>query len=66
MTNLKENDTVYEIKFEITTSTLGGSMFGFDVEHNHIDEYEGTCVYQTKNEAIESAIKHLESLKDVF
>ena len=61
---LKEGETVYEVKFQIKTSTLLGRLNGFLAKEAHIDQFNPTRVYKTKNEAIDATITHLESLKD--
>lgn len=60
----KENEAVYEIKFQIKTSTFIGKMGVFNAKEAVIDQYNPTRTYKTKNEAIDVAINHLERLKD--
>lgn len=62
--NMKENETIYEVKFQIKTSTFLGKMGVFNAKEAHIDQYNPTRAYKTKNEAINATIQHLESLKD--
>lgn len=61
---MKEGETVYEVKFQIKTSTLRGNVHGFLAKEAHINQYNPTRVYKTKNEAVNATIQHLESLKD--
>ena len=51
---MKENETVYEVKFQIKTSKLVGRVGGFLAKEAHIDQFNPTRVYKNKNEAIES------------
>ncbi len=61
---MKENETVYEVKFQVKTSTLVGRVGGFLAKEAQIDQFNPTRAYKTKNEAIDATIKHLESLKN--
>ena len=61
---MKENEAIYEVKFQIKTSKLVGRVGGFLAKEAHIDQFNPTRVYKTKNEAIEATVSHLESLKD--
>lgn len=60
----KENETVFEVKFQIKTSIFSKKMEIFIAKKTHIDQYHPKRTYRTKNEAIDATIKHLESLKD--
>ena len=61
---MKENEAVYEVKFQIKTSTFIGKMGVFNAKEAVIDQYNPTRTYKSKNEAIDATINHLESLKD--
>ena len=61
---MKENEAVYEVKFQIKTSTFVGKMGVFNAKEAVIDQYNPTRTYKTKNEAIDATINHLESLKN--
>ena len=61
---MKEGESVYEVKFQIKTSTFLGKMGVFIAKEAHIDQFNPTRAYKTKNEAIDATIKHLEGLKD--
>lgn len=60
----KENEAVYEVKFQIKTSRFVGKTGPFNGKESVIDQYNPTRTYKTKNEAIDATINHLESLKD--
>lgn len=62
---IKEGETVYEVKFQIKSSTSLGRQGIFDAKESQIDQFNPMRTYRTKNEAIDATIKHLESLKDV-
>lgn len=60
---MKIDTTVYEVKFQIKTTTYLGKDSGYVAKEAHIDQYNPTQTHQNRNEAIDVAISRLLSLK---
>jgi len=64
MTSIHEGETVFEVKFQIKTTKFLGRQSGFMAKQAHIEQFNPTRVYKTKNEAIDAAVDSILKLKD--
>ena len=64
MSEFVEGEVSYSTIFEISVNRMKGNMFGFEAKEIEHERYSSKKVYKTKNEAIDSMITQLESLKD--